>query len=62
MVDVVVWTESEEREKWWREIVGIDASGGRCGATGVGEMGRRTLGEVPRRCELSPTSLYVSAA
>lgn len=61
-MDVVVWTESEEREKWWREIVGIDTAGDRCVATGVDENGRRNLVEVPRRCGSSPTSLHVSAA
>lgn len=49
MVDVVVWTESEERERWWREIVGITPSGDRCAARDVGELpawpGFRGLGK-----------------
>ena len=38
MVDVVVWTESEERERWWREIVGIAPSGDRRVAREVGDL------------------------
>ncbi|MBT1258535.1 hypothetical protein KHP11_29195 [Rhodococcus erythropolis] len=40
VVDVVVWTESEERERWWRQFEGIAPSGDRCVARDVGELSR----------------------
>lgn len=62
-MDVVVWTESEERERWWREIVGIAPAGDRCGAMDVGESAQRNLVQVSRRCDEAPSPLQaVSAA
>ncbi|KAB2582645.1 hypothetical protein BS297_24680 [Rhodococcus erythropolis] len=42
-MDVVVWAESEERERWWREIVGITTAGDRCVTTDGGEAPRLEL-------------------
>ena len=38
VVEVVVWTESEERERWWREIVGIAPFEDRRVARDVGDL------------------------
>lgn len=29
-MDVVVWTESEVREAWWRAVLGLDAGAHEC--------------------------------
>ncbi|WP_336883093.1 hypothetical protein [Rhodococcus globerulus] len=26
-MDVIVWAESEERERWWREVMGVEPVG-----------------------------------
>ncbi|MDJ0105353.1 hypothetical protein QM646_02980 [Rhodococcus erythropolis] len=57
VVDVVVWTESEERERWWREIVGIAPSGDRCVARDVGELPRAKVCAASARRESLPTAL-----
>lgn len=54
-MDVVVWTESEERERWWREVVGITVAGDRCMATDVGEL--PMLSTNSNRSGLVPASL-----
>ena len=38
MVDVASWTESEEHERWWREIVGIAPFEDRRVARDVGDL------------------------
>lgn len=57
VVDVVVWTECEEREKWWREIVGIAPSGYHCVASDVGELPRAKLSAASTRSESLPAAL-----
>jgi len=57
VVDVVVWTESEERERWWREMVGIAPSGDRCVARDVGEQSRAKISTASARRESTPTAL-----
>jgi hypothetical protein len=37
-MDVVVWTESEERQAWWREVLGICADARSCMAGEMGEL------------------------
>jgi hypothetical protein len=61
VVDVVVWTESEERERWWREIVGITPSGDRCAARDVGELPRAQVSAGSARRE-STSALRDAAA
>ncbi|MDV8009209.1 hypothetical protein [Rhodococcus sp. IEGM 1318] len=60
-MDVVVWQESEERERWWREIVGITTTGDRCATTVAGEQ-PRTLSVTPRRRDSAPASLHAVTA
>lgn len=57
MVDVVEWTESEEREMWWREIVGIAPSGDHCMAREAGELPRAKVSAASARSESTPTAL-----
>lgn len=59
-MDVVVWTEFEERERW-REIVGITSPGGRR-ATTVAGVQSRTLLVTPRRRDSAPESLHAVTA
>lgn len=37
-MDVVIWTEPEERQAWWREVLGICADARSCMAPEVGEL------------------------
>lgn len=62
MMDVVVWTESEERERWWRAIVGYATVGDRCVATDVGEVPRRTRSVTPRAHASGSSSLHAASA
>lgn len=62
VMDVVVWTESEERERWWREIVGIATPGDRCVATDIGEVPRRTRSVTPRTHASGSSSLHAANA
>lgn len=57
MVDVVVWTESEDRERWWREILGIGSTGSRCLARNVGELPRAKISTASAMSESTPTAL-----
>lgn len=54
---VVVWTDSEERERWWCEIVGIAPFGDRCVARDVGELPRAKLSAASARGQPTPTAL-----
>ncbi|OYD70261.1 hypothetical protein BDB13_3861 [Rhodococcus sp. OK302] len=36
-MDLVVWTESEERELWWRGVLGIGAGARHCVTTDLSE-------------------------
>ncbi|MFY2790415.1 hypothetical protein [Rhodococcus sp. KRD162] len=33
--DAVVWTESTDREQWWRTVVGVETSMSECSAADV---------------------------
>lgn len=57
VVDVAVWAESEEREKWWREIVGIAPSEDRRVARDVGELLCDKNSTASARGESKPTAL-----
>lgn len=61
-MDVVVWTESEERERWGREIVGIATSGDGCVATDVEELPRLKLSAASNGSVLASTSHAATAA
>ena len=56
-MDVVVWTESEERERWWREIVGIAPSGDRRVGRDVGELPRAKVSAASVRSESMSAAL-----
>lgn len=62
VMDVVVWTESEERERWWRAVVGIATAGDRCVATDVVEVPRRARSVTPRTHASGPSSLHAANA
>jgi len=62
VVDVVVWTESEERERWWREIVGIAPPGERCVARDLGELPRAKVSADPARRESTTAFRGATAA
>jgi hypothetical protein len=61
-MDVVVWTESEERERWWREIVGISTTRSHCVPPDVGELPRPNLSTISKRSESVATHLRAVAA
>lgn len=56
VVDVAVWTESEERQTWWREIVGIAPSEDRSVARDVEEQPRAKDSTAATRRESKPTA------
>ncbi|NRI69169.1 hypothetical protein FEZ60_26960 [Rhodococcus sp. MS16] len=49
-MDPIVWAESDERESWWREVLGIDVAE-QCVPTIVVEQSQRGLicGDQQRR-------------
>ncbi|WP_336874002.1 hypothetical protein [Rhodococcus qingshengii] len=46
-MDVIVWAESEERERWWRQVMGLAPAG---------ERGVRREAEKLATSGFSPTS------
>lgn len=61
-MDVVVWTESEERERWWREIVGTSTIRNHCVPPDGGELPRPNLSTTSKRSESVATHLRAVAA
>lgn len=62
MVDVVMWRESEERERWWRQIMGIAPSGDRFVARDIGELPRAKVSAASARREWITALRTVTAA
>ena len=48
-MDVIVWAESEEREQWWRQVMGL-------GLAPVSARGVRVEAEALTTSGFSPTS------
>lgn len=38
VMDVIMWTESEERERWWRQVMGVAPAGERGVDIEAGEL------------------------
>lgn len=38
MMDVIVWAESEERERWWRQVMGVASAGERGAGIDAGAL------------------------
>ncbi|MFF2059950.1 hypothetical protein [Rhodococcus qingshengii] len=47
-MDVIVWAESEERERWWRQVVGVAPAGERGTGIEAGELTAGGLSAAPR--------------
>ncbi|MBS3694119.1 hypothetical protein [Rhodococcus qingshengii] len=47
-MDVIVWAESEERERWWRQVVGLAPTCEHGVAADVGELAARGLSATSR--------------
>ena len=62
-MDVIVWAESEERERWWRQVMGVAPAGERGAGIEAGELTTRGLSAAPRMRESAVRSIQgVTAA
>lgn len=62
VMDVIVWAESEERERWWRHVMGVAHTGEHGVAADAGELAARGL-SATSRMRVSVQSLHgVTAA
>ncbi|MBT2273609.1 hypothetical protein [Rhodococcus qingshengii] len=61
-MDVIVWAESEERERWWREVMGVAPAGERGVPTEADELTARGLSAPSRMRVAAVPSIQGAAA
>ena len=62
VMDVIVWAESEERERWWRQVMGVVPAGERGAGIEAGELTPSGFSAAPRMRESSVRSIQGVAA
>lgn len=63
VMDVIVWTESEDRERWWRQVMGVAPAGERGVGSEAGELTTSGFSVASSMCESAVRSIQgVTAA